>query len=493
MRRYPDLYEINTRIFLSRLTEKYGQRVTLASIPDEEWKSLAEPGFDLIWLMGVWQRSPATRLSALQNPGLRQEYNLALPGWTEEDVSGSPYAVYSYHVDPAIGTDDDLAALKTRLNRLGTGLILDFVPNHLALDHPWTQTHPERFVCGNTAEIEKHPDWFYTAGSGIYLAHGRDPYFAPWDDTVQVNFYSDSLRQAFYSELERLSDYCDGLRCDMAMLALNSVFEQVWGGVVGETRIPESEFWGEAISRLRKKHPGFLFIAEAYWGLNSRLREQGFDFTYDKPLYDHLLHGNADEITDYITSEKGEIGTKVHFIENHDESRAVTAFGKDKSMAAAVVTATLPGLSFYQYGQLEGRKTRTPVQLTRELTETIDAELSAFYQRLRSAAGANIFHEGSWKVVGKDPAWEGNNSHHNLLAWEWEWGSRRILIVVNYSVVHAQGWIKPAPEYGQSKNIMWRDKLSNEEYIRYSDELNGKGLYIDLKPFQFHFLESENR
>jgi hypothetical protein len=146
MRLYPHLYEANALILLRRLSKKYGQELTLATVSDEEWQRLAQLGFDLLWLMGVWQRSPASRQIALAHPGLVTEYDKALPGWTEQDVAGSPYAVYSYTLDPNLGPETELPELKTRLNRQGLGLVLDFVPNHLARDHPWMLSHPDQFV-----------------------------------------------------------------------------------------------------------------------------------------------------------------------------------------------------------------------------------------------------------------------------------------------------------------------------------------------------------
>ena len=288
MRRHPHLYEINARTFVAKMQAKYRRPVTLDSVPDEEWQQMARRGFDLVWFMGVWQRSPLGLKIALSNEGLHREFDRALPDWTPADVAGSPYAVYDYSLDPSLGGAGGLARLKERVNRAGMGLVLDFVPNHLALDHPWTLTYPSRFVGGRPGDIKRHPEWFFPTARGIYLAHGRDPHFAPWHDTVQVNFISSSLRKALWAELERISVVCDGVRCDMAMLALNEVFGKVWGEVLGKTRPPEAEFWTPAIDAVKAARPQFLFMAEVYWGLDRRLRELGFDFTYDKSLYDSL-------------------------------------------------------------------------------------------------------------------------------------------------------------------------------------------------------------
>src|SRR3989304_2101552 len=234
LRRNPQLYEINACIFINRLSQKYRQSLTLATVPDEEWQMLARQGFDLVWLMGVWQRSPDSRHEALQHPELRKEFDRALPGWTDENISGSPYAIHAYELNPMLGQPGDLALVKSKLNKLGLRLILDFVPNHLACDHPWISSYPERFVQRESVE-GVHPGWFFLPETSRYIArsryfaHGRDPNFPPWTDTVQVNFYSPDLRQALPAELTKISEVADGARCDMAMLALNDVFGRVWG------------------------------------------------------------------------------------------------------------------------------------------------------------------------------------------------------------------------------------------------------------------------
>ena len=387
-------------MFLRRMSEKYRRSLTIATVPEEEWQLLASRGFDLVWLMGVWQRSSGSRRQALLESALRQEYDKALPGWVDEDVAGSPYAVYSYRLDPALGEPGELASLKSKLNRQGLGLILDFVPNHLAVDHPWTFSYPERFVQGKDADVRNHPDWFFSPERGIHLAHGRDPNFPPWSDTVQLNFYSTDLRQSLTDELLRIAEVSDGVRCDMAMLAFNDVFEKVWGEVVKGYPRPETEFWTDAITKTRQQRPDFLFLAEAYWGLEKKLQEKGFDFTYDKALYDLLRYSNSNEIRSYLMKDELYQRHSAHFIENHDEPRAVTALGRERSLMAAVIMATIPGLRLFHDGQLEGRRTRLPVQLVREPQENVDSEIMQFYARLLEIGKAPAFHDGDMEADG---------------------------------------------------------------------------------------------
>jgi hypothetical protein len=483
MHSHPHLYEINARLFLRRLGGKYRRTLTLATVPDDEWRLLAQLGFDLVWLMGVWQRSFGSRKKALQHPALRLDYDKALPDWQDEDVAGSPYAVYAYTLDSALGEPEELPQLREKLNRLGLRLIVDFVPNHLAYDHPWVLSHPEWFVRGKEADARANPDWFFSPAQGVYLAHGRDPYFPPWTDTAQMNFHSTDLRHALINEMLRIAEVADGVRCDMAMLVLNDVFGQIWGKVVSDFPRPATEFWSEAIERVKQQKPDFLFLAEAYWGLEWKLQTFGFDFTYDKTLYDRLRHSTPSEIRAHLRAEKLYQQRSIRFIENHDEPRAVTAFGQERSLAAAVVMATVPGLRLFHDGQLEGRRIRVPVQLAREPDEAVDAEIMEFYQRLLTACRAPAFHEGEWSLLEVIPAGTGNESHHNLLAWCWRYAAQFKVVVVNYSPNPAQGRLKLPPLETKGKIIL-RGELSDRILTQNAGELMNPGLYLDLSPWQ---------
>lgn len=476
------MYEINARVFLGRMSRKYHQALTLATVPDEEWQLLARRGFNLIWLMGVWQRSPAARQQALLNHSLHREYDKALPGWLDVDVDGSPYAVYSYSLDPSLGCPDGLARLKSNLNRQGLGLVLDFVPNHLALDHPWVFTHPEWFVRGNEAEVQEHCDWFFSPVRNIYLAHGRDPNFPPWSDTVQVNFFSTDLREALISELLKIAEVAEGVRCDMAMLALTDVFEQVWGKYTFYPR-PAQEFWAEATARVRQAHPGFLFLAEAYWGLEHKLLQMGFDFVYDKPFYDILRFRTANEIRSYLSGDSLYQESAIRFIENHDEERVISAFGRERSLAAAAILATIPGLRLFHDGQLEGRRIHLPIQLTREPEEPPDSEVLQFYERLLTIVKSPVFREGDWQLLEACPHEGNNRSLPDILAWQWQYGRQHKVVVVNYSAGHASSLLRLPLPSKSSGTVTVRDELTGKSYVQDAEQICRQGLHIELQPW----------
>ena len=301
----PYLYEINTWPWLHQLSVEAGRPVDLSTVPDERWAALADAGFDAVWLMGVWTRSAAGAAIALNNTELVESFHAVLPDYRPEDVVGSPYCVADYQVDPRLGGRDGLAHARAALARHGLGLVLDFVPNHVAPDHPWTRTNPELFVRGSSQDLEDDPGSF-VAIDGSVLARGRDPYFPAWPDVVQLNAFAPALRAGVIDTLRDIAEQCDGVRCDMAMLMMNGVFAQTWGARVGAP--PEQDYWPTVIPAVRQTHPGFRFIAEAYWDLEWALQQQGFDFCYDKRLYDRLVAGERDRF-DPICPRTGSISS----------------------------------------------------------------------------------------------------------------------------------------------------------------------------------------
>lgn len=491
-RRHPHLLEINAFIFLERLRKKYKRRLTLAGIPPEEWRRIRRLGFDYIWVMGVWQRSAAARDFSLTDPGLQRAYDKTLGNWCDTDVAGSPYAVYSYMLDPQLGREGDLFTLRRNLNKAGLGLILDYVPNHVALDHPRTVSNPACFVLGNEEDIETYEGLFFQTPRSMFMAHGKDPFFSPWRDTAQVNFFAPAARAAALEELEMIARVADGVRCDMAMLALNRVFENTWGKFVTHTPRPEKEYWMEIISEIKSTCPGFIFMAEAYWDLEWELQQLGFDFTYDKKLYDRLLHASPADIRGHLRAELSYQDRCVRFIENHDEPRALSVFGPAKSRAAAVVTATIPGHRLFHDGQMSGRKMHLSVHLRREPEEEENPDLTVFYEKLLSYADDNPLHVGTWQLLDAAPAWEGNRSCKNILAWIWTNARQARLIAVNYSSEMSQGrlWLS-SDRLNSSPVMVLRDRFSGAVYERDIQEIKEKGLYIELGPWEAHGFEFE--
>jgi glycosidase len=485
-RPHPHLYEINTWVWLEELSEKHGRRLTLAGVPEEEWDALAALGFDLVWLMGIWKRSPASRRIARAEPSLASRYEEALPGWTPTNVVGSPYAVHAYRLDPRMGTWKGLDQVRRQLHARGLGLILDFVPNHTACDHPWVRAHPDYYVQGTKEDFQENPSAFFRVkkrgGATLYLAHGRDPYFPPWTDTAQLNYFNPATRTALLGELRRLAAHCDGVRCDMAMLVLNDIFARTWEAQLTGAERPAEEFWSQAVAAL----PGFVWIAEAYWDLEWPLQQLGFQFTYDKRLYDHLRHAPA-EVSGHLRADWNYQKGLVRFLENHDEARAAAMFGSERLPAAATLTATLPGMRFYHQGQLKGRRRRLPVQLARAAAEVPDAEIEVFYRKLLAISNEEVFHRGEWGLLEVQPA--GDATHNYLIAYRWRSAAAFKLVVVNLGAGPSQGLVPLSEEVGATRDYIFFDQLNDQTYERLGSELASSGLFVRLEAHRAHLFD----
>src|SRR6266487_3875314 len=372
--RRPVIYEIHTWVWLNALSQQYQRALSLGTVPAEEWDALASLNVDAVWLMGVWERSPEGTRMANENADLQADFRHALPDYTVADNVGSAYCVRRYVVDRHLGGPEGLAVARQMLAQRGLRLLLDFVPNHVAPDHPWVFEHPDYFVQGTHEDLVQAPGSFFES-DGIVIANGRDPYFAPWPDVAQLNAFSPSLRQAVGQTLNEIAAQCDGMRCDMAMLLINRIFEQTWGGRVGGS--PAQEYWREVISAVRSQHPNMLFPAEAYWDLEWELLQLGFDSCYDKRLYDRLERDSAENVRQHLTAGLDYQDRLVRFLENHDEPRAAATFSPAKERAAAVAIMTLPGAKLLYEGQFEGWRVRPPVYLagrTWQLKDMLDGE-----------------------------------------------------------------------------------------------------------------------
>src|SRR6516225_6334605 len=147
--RYPSLYQINTRAWLTELSRALGRRATLDDIPDSELDALAQKGFDWVWFLSIWQTGSAAQQVSRSNPEWRKEFRETLPDLRDDDIPGSGFAITGYTVHADLGGDAALARLRERLKQRGLKLMLDFVPNHMGLGHPWVEDHPEHFVPGS--------------------------------------------------------------------------------------------------------------------------------------------------------------------------------------------------------------------------------------------------------------------------------------------------------------------------------------------------------
>jgi hypothetical protein len=487
LRRNPHLYEINTWAWLEKLGTRLGRFVTLAEVPDAEWDALARLGFDAVWLMGVWKRSLEARRIALETAeaeGGAAQYDRALPGWKPDDIIGSPYAVADYVPDARIGTWQALDGVRAKLHDRGVALFLDFVGNHTALDHAWVRRHPEFYVNGTAEDYQRDPASFCrveTPRRVFFLALGRDPYFPPWPDVAQLNHFSEQMRAAQLAELRTIAAHCDGVRCDMAMLHLSDIFERIWGHLLRGATAPAQEFWAKAHTAV----PGLILLAEAYWGTESRLLDQGFSYVYDKGLYDAVRDRNMSEVHGRLSAPVADQNQRARFLENHDEERCATAFGADRRLCVGSLMGTLPGMRFYHQGQLEGAKARLPITLRMAADGDADLAATAFFAKLLRTAKDPVYHNGEWNLL--EVTAEGDDTAGDLVAYEWRSSKAWKVIAVNLADHAAQGRVHFRPRSWDANEYSFYDELYDVRYVRSREELSRTGLFVRRERFDAHW------
>jgi hypothetical protein len=295
---------------------------------------------------------------------------------------------------------------------------------------------------------------------------------------LQLNYGNPQLQRAMIGELERIAGQCDGVRCDMAMLVLPDVFERTWG-------IRAKPFWPTATESVRQEHPDFQFMAEVYWDLEWTLQQQGFDYTYDKRLYDRLVAGHARPVREHLLAGLDFQDRLARFLENHDEPRAAATFSPEVHQAAAVISYLSPGLRFFHQGQFEGRRKRISPHLVRGPQEPLDKSLNQFYERLLAVLRQTPVRDGQWQLLECTPAWEGNWTNNCFLVFSWQRATETPLVIaVNYAPNQSQCHAHlPFPDLA-GKEWQLQDQLQPASYEWNGDDLQGKGLFLDMTPWQ---------
>jgi hypothetical protein len=487
---YPSLYQVNTRVWMTELSSQLGRQATLDDIPDSELDKYANAGFDWIWFLSVWQTGLEGQRISRENPGWRKEFQETLPDLREEDIAGSGFAITTYKVSEQLGGDQALSRLRKRLQDRGLKMMLDFVPNHTAIDNYWVGEHTDYFIRGNDSDLEREPGNYIRIKQGeedIVLAHGRDPFFPGWPDTVQLNYGNPALQEAMINELIRIAGQCDGVRCDMAMLVLQDVFEKTWG-------IKCQLFWPEATRRVREVNADFCFMAEVYWDLEWTMLQQGFNYAYDKRLYDRLKEGHARPVREHFYAGLDYQGKMARFLENHDEPRVAADFPAGMHEAAAIITFLSPGLRFFHQGQFQGRKKRISPHLVRAPEESVNEQLEVFYYRLLDILHKPLFRNGNWQLIDNTPAWEGNVSNYNYISFVWQSDNgEKMLISVNYSPVRSQCYVNIP--FWDLDDDMWilQDLISGTAFERDGKDLRTKGMYLDEPAWKIYVFSMKRK
>ena len=481
----PHLYQLNTWAWLDELSDAAGRRLTLADVPDAEWDRIGDLGFDFVYLLGLWQRSVAGRHLFRTDATSFGVFDRVAPQWTISSVVGSPFSISDYAPDSRIGTWAEVDAVRAKLRERDIKLILDFVPNHTGPDHGWIRSHPDYFVRGTEEDYHRDPSAFLLIepedAPPCFVARGRDPCFAPWADTAQVDFFNVEARNALVETLRAIARHCDGLRCDMAMLVLNEVFGKTWAGLLRGRPAPPTEFWPQAIAALPAD---FLWMAEVYWDMEGVLQQLGFSYTYDKRLYDRLHGASPREVRAHLAAPLSHQQRMARFLENHDEPRSVTTFGRHRLPGLAALLCTLPGLRFFHQGQFEGRSIHLPMPLNAASPEAPDRELEETYVKLLGIADDAIFHDGEWKLL--DVAPDNDATHENLVAYRWRGAGGMRVVVVNLADVTSHGRVVIANDLDPDGRLVFTDLLDGCAYRRDRQALADHGLYIRLDGHRAH-------
>ena len=481
--KFPMLYQARPRRMMQDLRAAGVTAPTLADVPDQWFAKLASLGFDWIYLLGIWQTGSRSRDVSIRHPAIAAHHESHLPGCREEDVCGSPFAISAYVLHDDFGPADALMVFRSKANHHGLRLMLDFVPNHVGLDHPWAINCPEMFI---------HSDPKTPAGQAIAaipggpeLCHGRDPFFPPWPDTYQLNLFHPKVRTEHCNLIASIATQCDGLRCDMAMLPLSDIFESTWNESAMQAdgyHRDKSDYWPKLISAARDINPEFVFLGECYWDREWDLMTQGFNYCYDKRLYDRLHHGLGEQVRWHLNAEPAFRDRCAHFLENHDEPRVAGLLNPQQHKAAAMISFFAPGLRFVHQGQELGYKVSDSVHLRRVVQESADPDIARFYEWMLPKAALAGNH--SWKLATPEPASAGNVAHLNIVAMMID-TPHPMMVVVNCSSSKSECKIR-LPISGSQ--IVFKDLVTEKSFEWSGEEVRQTGVFIDLPAWGYHLL-----
>jgi hypothetical protein len=468
-------------------------------LPNWFFESSEFQAANYIWFMGVWKPSLASVAICQQHEGLNREFLKTLPDLADTDIIGSPYSIYEYTLNPVVAkTQETLRRLKTKLNKMGKKLILDFVPNHMSVDTIYLEKYPDLFLHKEDHESLCHNSFLYPKNGRIYF-YGRDPYFDGWTDTVQWDFSHPEVLELHKEILMNLSEYCDGLRCDMAMLPLPDVFEKTH-------RKKAVDYWEPLINHIRSVYPHFIFIGEVYWNREYDLQTLGFDYTYDKVLYDRLSAKDPDALRYHLFAGLDYQNKSLRFLENHDEERAMQTFG-EKSIYKFSLLSFLPGMVLYHQGQSEGRLKKVPVQLGRTPKEDRHKIIMQFYDRAFSQISNRSEEVHSFQVQIDSYEYDNFNP---LICYGLYYFKQIPLLSGKAKVMHVEilaynpeskqitGWMKLEENLRKfihgvmPDTLEIRDITNGDVYQKLKTEIVTKGIYLNLGPENAHWFAMDS-
>jgi glycosidase len=540
----------STYVWLAQLSKQYGRRIArLDEIPDEELATLADRGLNSLWLIGVWERSRASKT-------IKQ-----LCG--NSDAVASAYSLFDYKIAEDLGGDAAYINLRDRCYRHGVRLASDMVPNHMGIDSPWVIEHPEWFISrqdspypaysfngpdlshDGRAEIKIEDHYFEQSDAAVvfrrvdratgetrYIYHGNDGTSFPWNDTAQLDYLNPAVREQVIQTILHVARLFPVIRFDAAMTLAKRHFHRLWfpgpgasGAIPSRAEYGMSqaefdrnmphEFWREVVDRVAAEVPGTLLLAEAFWLMEGYfVRTLGMHRVYNSAFMVMLRdEDNAkyrSVIKNTLEFDPDIMKRYVNFMSNPDERTAIDQFGKgDKCFGVAALMATLPGLPMFGHGQIEGFTEKYGMEYQRPryderpdhwLVERHEREIAPLLKR------RSLFAESS-NFLLYDFFQANGSVDENIFAYSNRNGGERALVVFNNRYGATHGTIDFSAAYadkgaGQLRQqrlreglglsgdgaaiLAFRDSLTGLEYLRRADDQQERGLSLGLHAYQCH-------
>ncbi len=540
----------STYVWLAQLSRKYGRAIDrLDQIPDEDLDALARRGLNSLWLIGIWERSRASRT-------IKQ-----LCG--NQDAVASAYSLYDYRIADDLGGESAYIALRDRCYRRGIRLASDMVPNHMGIDSPWVVEHPDWFISRRDLpypaynfdgpdlspdprveiKIERH---YYEqtdaavvfqrrdrhSGETRYIYHGNDGTSFPWNDTAQLDYLNPAVREQVIQSILHVARLFPVIRFDAAMTLAKRHFQRLWFPNPGSSgaipsraeyamstaefnRLMPEEFWREVVDRVAAEVPGTLLLAEAFWLMEGYfVRTLGMHRVYNSAFMNMMRdEENAkyrSVIKNTLEFDPDIMKRYVNFMSNPDERTAIDQFGTgDKCFGVATVMSTLPGLPMFGHGQIEGytekygmeyRWPRYQEDPDPWLVERHEREIAPLlHQRALFAESGNFLLYDFFHADG--------GVDENVFAYSNRRGDQRALVLYNNRYGATRGTIDNSAAYADKSSghlrqrrlkegldlpidpaliLAFRDSLTGLEYLRRSVQLAEHGLTIELHAYQCH-------
>ena len=535
----------NTYVWLHQLSQKYAREIsTLDQIPLEELQEIRSYGITALWLIGLWERSPASR-------HIKQLYG-------HHHLIGSAYSVNSYNIASSLGGDTAMKVLKQRAAQAGILLACDIIPNHTGLDAPWVLDHPQWYIStfskpvstwqynsenlsprediqiriedGYYTQQEAAEAFQYTTSSGfgpLYIYHGNDGTSMPWNDTAQLDYLNPIVREKVRRQIIAVAQQFPIIRLDAAMTLIRHHFKRLWYPDAGENKcIPTrekfqmsqqefdqrmpNEFWAEVLQDLQKNAPDTLLLAEAFWLMEKYfVHEIGMHRVYNSAFLNNLRDENNAQLRDYfkeiLSSDANLLERFVNYLTTPDEAPAVNAFGKgDKYFGVCGFMAALPGLPLFGHGQMEGLSEHYGMDFEAPmLNEFPDYD---FLQKHRMLI-APLLHQRSRFTDARrmrmfDFQKQNGGINENVFAFSICSHGLRTLIIYNNCPSQANGYIlqsshsSPPDSNMQPSNLVSALELEGANEVRLNEirgiyartvavaDLQQNGLDLTLSPYQ---------